>query len=220
MFVIFKPKAIVSGDFYRMTSVDSKEIIAAIDCTGHGVPGAFMSFIGYSSLNEVVKEKGITKPSTILDRLNEEVVTALNLQSEEGIKDGMDLALISYDRKTGELEYAGAYNPLYLLRNGELTEIRADRFSIGKSAEKEKNFTNHKVKIMKEDTIYIFSDGYVDQFGGENEKKFRAGPLKELLINIQNKSMDEQKEILDSTIENWRGKREQIDDILFIGRRF
>ena len=220
MFVIFKPKAIVSGDFYWMTSVDSKEIIAAIDCTGHGVPGAFMSFIGYSSLNEVVKEKGITKPSTILDRLNEEVVTALNLQSEEGIKDGMDLALISYDRKTGELEYAGAYNPLYLLRNGELTEIRADRFSIGKSAEKEKNFTNHKVKIMKEDTIYIFSDGYVDQFGGENEKKFRAGPLKELLINIQNKSMDEQKEILDSTIENWRGKREQIDDILFIGRRF
>lgn len=220
MFVLFKPKDIVSGDFYWMTTIENKEIIAAIDCTGHGVPGAFMSFIGYSSLNEVVKEKSITKPSLILDKLNEEVMTALNSENEEGIKDGMDLALVCFDRKNKILEYAGAYNPLYLLRAGELTEIKADRFSIGKSMEKEKNFTNHSVTINNGDTIYIFSDGYVDQFGGENEKKFRAGALKELLIRIQDKNMDEQKEILDATIENWRGKLEQIDDILVIGRRF
>jgi serine phosphatase RsbU (regulator of sigma subunit) len=219
-FVLFKPKDIVSGDFYWMTSVDSKEIIAAIDCTGHGVPGAFMSFIGYSSLNEVVKEKGITKPSSILDQLNEEVVMALNLKGQEGIKDGMDLALISYDKNTSELEYAGAYNPLYLLRSEELTEIKADRFAIGKSDETKKHFTNHSLKIEKGDTIYIFSDGYADQFGGENEKKFKTAPLKRLLISIQDKSMEEQKEILDRTIENWRGNIDQIDDILFIGRRF
>ena len=221
MFVLYKPKDIVSGDFYWMTIAGKKEIIAAVDCTGHGVPGAFMSFIGYSSLNEVVKEKGITKPSEILDHLNEEVIAALNLKGEEeGIKDGMDLALISYDNTTGELEYAGAYNPLYLLRGEELTEIKANRFAIGKTTEEEKYFTNHSVEIKKGDTIYIFSDGYADQFGGEREKKFKTGQLKELLISIQNKGMDEQKEILDRTIENWRGDLEQVDDILFIGRRF
>ncbi len=219
-FVLFKPKDIVSGDFYWMAFEDNKEIIAAIDCTGHGVPGAFMSFIGYSSLNEVVKEKGIIKPSAILDRLNEEVVIALNLKLQEGIKDGMDLALITYDKKTRELEYAGAYNPLYHIRKEELTEIKADRFAIGKSDETEKHFTNHSLKIEKGDTVYIFSDGYADQFGGENEKKFKSRALKELLISIQDKSMEEQMEILDRTIEDWRGSIDQIDDILFIGRRF
>lgn len=220
MFVLFKPKDIVSGDFYWIIIVDNKELIAAVDCTGHGVPGAFMSFIGYSSLNEVVKEKGITKPAEILDQLNNEVVIALNLKGEEGIKDGMDLALISYDNLTSDLEYAGAYNPLYLVRNGELNEIKADRFAIGKSSEEEKHFSNHSLKIKKGDTIYLFSDGYADQFGGEKEKKFKTAPLKRLLISIQDKSMEEQKEILDRTIEEWRGNIDQIDDILFIGRRF
>jgi serine phosphatase RsbU (regulator of sigma subunit) len=219
-FVLFKPKDIVSGDFYWMTSVDGKEIIAAIDCTGHGVPGAFMSFIGYSSLNEVVKEKGITKPAAILDQLNNEVVTALNLEVGEGIQDGMDLAIISYDKATGDLEFSGAYNPLYHVRKEELSEIKADRFPIGKSPEKEKHFTNHSLKIEQGDTVYIFSDGYADQFGGENEKKFKTGALKKLLLSIQDKSMNEQKEILDRTIEDWRGNIDQIDDILFIGRRF
>jgi len=219
-FVLFKPKDIVSGDFYWLTKIDDKEIIAAIDCTGHGVPGAFMSFVGYSSLNEVVKEKRITRPSLILDKLNDAVVSALNLQGEEAIKDGMDLAIICYDRKNSILEYAGAYNPLYLFSNGELQEYKADRFAIGKSAEKNKQFTNHTIKIRKGDIAYIFSDGYADQFGEAEQKKFKAFRVKELLNEICSKSMEEQKQLLDDAIEKWRGNTEQIDDILFMGRRF
>jgi len=220
MFVLFKPKDIVSGDFYWIARVNGKEIIAAIDCTGHGVPGAFMSFIGYSSLNEVVKEKGITQPAAILDQLNDAVVNSLNLKGEEAIKDGMDLAIISYDRKSNTLEFAGAYNPLYLFTNGELHITKADRVPIGKSSEVEKKFTNHSLKINSGDTAYIFSDGYADQFGGKDDKKFKIHRVKELLAGIQDKEMEEQKHILEDTIEKWRGNTPQVDDILFIGRRF
>ncbi len=219
-FILHIPKDIVSGDFYWLTRIKDKEIIAAIDCTGHGVPGAFMSFVGYSSLNEVVREKGITQPSLILDRLNDAVVSALNLQGEEAIKDGMDLAILSYEKKTGILEYAGAYNPLYLISKGELQEYKADRFAIGKSAEKNKRFTNHTIQVSKGDMAYIFSDGYADQFGEAEQKKFKAFRVKELLGQIWTKSMEEQKQLLDDALEKWKGNTEQIDDILFIGRRF
>ncbi|MBN1952035.1 MAG: SpoIIE family protein phosphatase [Bacteroidales bacterium] len=220
MFVLFKPKDIVSGDFYWITRVENKEIIAAVDCTGHGVPGAFMSFIGYSALNEVAKERKITQPAAMLNALNDTVMTALNLQGEEAIKDGMDIALITYDSSTRILEYAGAYNPLYLVRDGELIETKADRFAIGKSLTPFKEFTNHSVKIKKGDTIYIFSDGYADQFGGEDEKKFKAPRIREMLLQIQDKDMPTQKHILDETLEKWRGDIPQVDDVLFIGRRF
>ena len=213
MFVLFKPKDIVSGDFYWLTKIGKKEIVAAIDCTGHGVPGAFMSFIGYSSLNEVVKEKKITRPSLILDNLNDAVVTSLNLKGDEAIKDGMDLAVISYDSSNHELEYAGAYNPLYLIRKGELTEYKADRFAIGKSSEVLKIFTNHVIQIQPGDTIYIFSDGYADQFGGPDDKKFKPWRMKELFLGMCDKRMEEQKRILEETIEKWRGDVPQVDDM-------
>lgn len=219
-FVLFKPKDIVSGDFYWLTKRNGKELIAAVDCTGHGVPGAFISFVGYSSLNRVVKEKGITQPSTVLDKMNEAVVSALNLKNKEAIRDGMDLALISYDIKTNILEYAGAYNPLYVVRNNELMEFKADRFPIGKSPEAEKVFTNHEVQLQAGDMIYIFSDGYADQFGGPEGKKFKTGQFKKLLVRIANHSVEEQHRILSETIENWQGEMEQIDDILIIGRKF
>jgi serine phosphatase RsbU (regulator of sigma subunit) len=220
VFVLFKPKDIVSGDFYWLAKKDNKELMAAVDCTGHGVPGAFISFIGYSSLNKVVKEIGVTKPSEVLNRLNEAVEQALNLKGEEAIQDGMDLALICYDTYNNTLEYSGAYNPLYLVRNSEVIEIKANRFAIGKSTEPEKKFTNHSCKLQKGDTVYIFSDGYADQFGGQDNKKFKSSSLKKLLVGIQEKPMSEQKVILDKTIEDWRGNIEQIDDILIIGRRF
>jgi ligand-binding sensor domain-containing protein/serine phosphatase RsbU (regulator of sigma subunit) len=219
-FILFKPKDIVSGDFYWITSRADKEFLAAVDCTGHGVPGAFMSFIGYTSLNKIVIEHRIHEPAKILNHLNEEVAIALRQKGEETVADGMDLALISYSPQSRELEYAGAFNPLIIINDGEMTEIKANRFAIGRSTEKEMKFTNHKLKIRKGDTIYLYSDGYSDQFGGEQGKKFKTQNLKSLLVSINKKSMEEQKMILEETYENWRGNYEQIDDILIVGRRF
>jgi ligand-binding sensor domain-containing protein/serine phosphatase RsbU (regulator of sigma subunit) len=223
-FVLFKPKAIVSGDFYWLVEKDGKEFIAAVDCTGHGVPGAFMSIIGHNMLNKIVKEYGILKPSDILRHLDKEVNNTLQHGAEEKniIKDGMDMTLVCYNREEKVLEFSGAYNPIYLIRNGKLTETKGDHYAIGRSVTdvQEKIFTNHIIKIREGDTIYIFSDGYADQFGGIAGKKFKSAPMKELLLKIQDKNMDEQRSILDSTIEAWRGDIEQIDDILVIGRRF
>jgi ligand-binding sensor domain-containing protein/serine phosphatase RsbU (regulator of sigma subunit) len=221
-FVLYKPKDIVSGDFYWIETVGDREFIAAVDCTGHGVPGAFMSIIGANSLNKIVKEKGVYKPSEILNLMDVEVVQSLQSTDEgQALYDGMDLALICYNRKTKELEYAGGYNPLIYIKDGEMEEIKADRFGIGRTAEEfEKKFTNHKFKVKKGDAVYIFSDGYADQFGGETGKKFKSKPMKELFLAIWDKSANEQQEILNKTIETWRGPIEQVDDILVIGRRF
>ncbi len=222
-FILFKPKDIVSGDFYWIDVVGDKEYLAAVDCTGHGVPGALMSIIGHNSLNKVVHEKGIFDPDKILNRLNEEVIFNLRGHDEDGtIYDGMDMALVCYDRKTREITYAGAYNPLILIRDHEIIEIKANRFSIGRSSsiEPDKKFTLHRLKIQPGDTIYIYSDGYADQFGGENGKKFKAGAMKELFLHLNGRNMEEQRAILDNTIETWRGNVEQVDDILIIGRKF
>ena len=222
-FILFKPKAIVSGDFYWLVEKNDKEFIAAVDCTGHGVPGAFMSIIGHNALNKIVKEYGILKPSDILNHLDKEVNNTLQHSNEGNIvKDGMDMTLVCYSTREKILEFSGAYNPIYLIRNGELTETKGDRFAIGRSVTdvQEKNFTNHIIKIQEGDTIYLFSDGYADQFGGEAGKKFKSAPMKELLLKIQDKKMEEQKNILNYKIETWRGDIEQIDDILIIGRRF
>ena len=222
-FILFKPKDIVSGDFYWLDVIGDREFMAAVDCTGHGVPGALMSIIGYNSLNKVVREKGILEPSDILNSLNEEVIFNLKGHDEDGtIYDGMDVALVCYDRKKKEIEFSGAYNPLVILRDGEIIEVKADRFSIGRSSslEADRKFTPHKVKVQKDDVMYIFSDGYADQFGGETGKKFKAGPMKELFRNLVDRTMEEQKVILDNTLEAWRGNIEQVDDILIIGRKF
>ena len=221
-FILFKPKDIVSGDFYWFTEVGDKEFFAAVDCTGHGVPGAFMSIIGHNSLTKIVREYGILEPGKILDQLNKEVLETLHQRSDSyDVYDGMDLALVSYDRKGKYLEYSGAFNPLYLVRNGELLETKADKQSIGRSSFKsDTDFQNHRIDIMQNDTVYLFSDGYADQFGGELMKKFKYKNLKETLLKIQPEAMSQQRAILDYTIEKWRGDLGQLDDILIIGRRF
>jgi len=222
-FILFKPKDIVSGDFYWLNIIGDLEFIAAVDCTGHGVPGAFMSIIGHNSLNKIVKEQKIYKPSEILDHLNYEVTTTLQRQDAIGaaIQDGMDLSLICYNKKTGILQFAGAFNPIWLVRNGELQEFGADRFPIGRSRlDTEKKFTNNEIPIQKGDAVYLLSDGYADQFGGNTGKKFKAKPMKELLLAIQDIPMNKQKELMEGTLEAWRGDIEQVDDVLVIGRKF
>jgi len=219
-FILFKPKDIVSGDFYWLTSAGGKEFLAAVDCTGHGVPGAFMSFIGYTSLNKIVIEQSIYRPASILDRLNEEVAHTLHQKGEDIVNDGMDIALIAYDPASNELQYAGAFNPLVLIRGKEILETKADRFAIGRATGKEKEFTNHSLQVEKGDVVYMFSDGYADQFGGPEGKKFKTANLKDLFVSMHEKDMDTQRVILDNTIETWRGGSEQIDDILVMGRKF
>ncbi|HOU31034.1 MAG TPA: SpoIIE family protein phosphatase, partial [Bacteroidales bacterium] len=219
-FVLFLPKDIVSGDFYWMYDTGDVRLIAAVDCTGHGVPGAFMSIIGHNSLNKVVREYGLIRPSAILDQLNIEVSKSIIQSHEKGITDGMDLALIAYNRKKFTLEFAGAYNPLYLVRNGEVIVYKGDRFPIGMvTIEQKKKFTNVNVDIQPGDMIYMCSDGYADQFGQAENKKFKVGNIKRLLSEIYNLPVNEQKARLEKEIMDWKGDLPQVDDILFIGMR-
>ena len=221
-FVLFRPKDIVSGDFYWFQKINELEFMAAVDCTGHGVPGAFVSMIGYNTLDKIVKEYKIYKPSDILDRLNEQIITSLHQKNEaesyDNVKDGMDLALACYNTKTGKLEYSGAYNPLVLIRNDEIIETKADRVAIG--YDMETKFTNHQIEIEKGDTIYMFSDGYADQFGGPDRKKYKSAQMKRDFIAMQGFTMEEQHKQLEKNHMEWKGNLEQIDDILIIGRRF
>ena len=219
-FVFFKPKDIVSGDFFWLISHKGKEFIAAVDCTGHGVPGAFMSFIGYTSLNKIVIEQNIHEPAEILNHLNEEVASTLHQKGEDIVNDGMDIALVCFDPKNKQLQYAGAFNPLWLIRDGEILETKANRFAIGRSTGIENRFTNHIVEIKDNDVIYLFTDGYSDQFGGEEGKKFKTGNFKDLILSFQQQSLDVQRDLLEKTIDGWRGGHEQIDDMLIIGRKF
>lgn len=221
-FILFRPRDIVSGDFYWFTHIKDQSIIAAVDCTGHGVPGGFMSMIGNTLLNKIVSEQREITPAKILNRLREEVIIALKQHggAESDAKDGMDMAIcmISDDKK--QLQYSGAFNPLYLIRDGNLLETKADKQPIGTYYyEQNVDFTNHVIELQKKDSIYIFSDGYADQFGGPNEKKFRTKSFKELLLKMNKKSMPDQKSILEKTIIDWMGNVKQIDDILVIGVR-
>lgn len=222
-FILFKPKDIVSGDFYWMEERQDKVIFAAVDCTGHGVPGAFMSIVGHNVLDRVVGENNLTEPAVILDELNRGISETLRQSNLEDntVRDGMDIAMCSFDRRTGSLQFAGAYNPMWVVRKGELIEIKANKFPIGNSSKGDMNkFTNHEIQLEKGDTVYVFSDGYCDQFGGPSGKKFKASAFRNLLLNNQHLSMDEQRELLDATIESWRGNHEQVDDILIIGTRY
>jgi serine phosphatase RsbU (regulator of sigma subunit) len=218
-FVLYKPKDIVSGDFYWVDEKNGKTMFTAVDCTGHGVPGAFMSIVGYNLLKHVVNSNENSTPALILDKLNEGVSETLHHGHEESqAKDGMDLSFCTIDFKTLELQYAGAFNPLYLIRDGELIQTKADKFPIGLFlGEEKKKFTNHVIQLKKGDSIYIFSDGYADQFGGPNGKKFMANHFRDLLMEVHNHPIDKQKEVLNKTIEEWRGPLDQVDDILVIG---
>lgn len=217
-FILYLPKDIVSGDFYWMEKkADGTAFLAAVDCTGHGVPGALVSVVGHNALNRAVREFGITDPGKILDKLNELVAETFS-QSESEVKDGMDLSLLSLSEQNGtyELKWAGANNNLWHVRNSQLTELRADRQPIGKH-EQHLTFTTHSVSLLPGDTVYIFTDGYADQFGGEKGKKFKYKSLQELIMRIQHLPASEQKENLHQVFIDWKGNLEQVDDVLVIG---
>jgi serine phosphatase RsbU (regulator of sigma subunit) len=218
IFILLIPKDIVSGDFYWFSQVNDKLIVAAVDCTGHGVPGALMSMLGNSYLDEIVNNKEIIDPARILDELTGEVRKALRQKGErEEAKDGMDIALCVIDKKQNSLQYSGAYNNLWLVRNNELTEYPADRMPIGYYDDHNKRFSKHEISIRTGDLIYMFSDGYADQFGGPNTKKFKYAQLKEFILKINRKPLKEQKKLLESRFLEWKGSNEQTDDVLVIG---
>ena len=221
-FIIYKPKDIVAGDFYWWVNEGNRFYLAAADCTGHGVPGAMISVACANILNKSLKELGLSKPSDILDKTTELVVEAFSVNESEQtyIKDGMDIALCAIekgDKDNVTVEFSGANNPLWIFRkNGAFEEIRGDRQPIG-YFENQKPFTNSSITLGKGDTIYIFSDGYTDQFGGEKNKKFKSSNFKKILSSIQSSSLEVQKEILEKEFEEWKGDFAQTDDVCVIG---
>ena len=285
-FIMYLPKDVVSGDFYFVEKINDEVVFAVVDCTGHGVPGALMSVVGFNCLDQAITKDKMTRPCDILSYLDEGVNATLRQTADEsGVKDGMDLALCSFNSKTNILQYSGAYNPAYIIRsenqlvvrrereidvlhprvvgskvekepvgeletavlskNGDdvdkhwlggkedvvydpimtlndkhLFEIKADKLPIGVNLDGVVDiYTNNTVKLKKGDTVYLFSDGYADQFGGPNLKKFKYHRMKDLLLSMQDKSMIEQKRILVRTFSHWKGKEDQIDDVLVMGLR-
>lgn len=218
-FVLFKPKDIVSGDFFWINETEDRIFVSAVDCTGHGVPGAFMSLISHNLLNSAIHQQSLNKPSEILDFLNLEVKNSLqSIDEDSNVVDGMDLALCAFNKSNVSIEFAGAYNPLYIVRAKKIIEFEGDLLPIG---EKYKNasrkFTNHTIKPEKNDILYLFSDGYADQFGGPKRLKFFKKNFRKLLVDIHELEMQEQKEKLNEVFEEWRGDHEQIDDVIVIG---
>jgi serine phosphatase RsbU (regulator of sigma subunit)/uncharacterized protein HemY len=219
-FVLYKPKAIVSGDFYLVGEKNDKLICTVADCTGHGIPGAFMSLLGFNMLENIIEKKENYMPSDILNELNQKMVATMSQDAEHitSVKHGMDASVITIDKQTMQLQFAGAHNPLYQVRDNTLTEIKADKMSIGSYKEgKQVEFQNHTLSIQKGDVFYLFSDGFPDQIGGPNRKKFYYPPFKELLVSIHKMAMAEQKSFLDGVITSWKGERDQTDDILVVG---
>ena len=215
-FILYKPKDVVAGDFYWMEHKNDKVLFAAADCTGHGVPGAMVSVVCNNALNRSVREYGLTDPGEILTKTRDIVVQEFE-KSDENVKDGMDVALCSIEGN--KLQYAGAHNPLWIIRKGELIETKANKQPIGQFDNPEP-YTTHSFDLEQGDSIYIFSDGYVDQFGGEKGKKFKVKAFRELLLSIQDKAMEEQNTIINETFETWIGDLEQIDDVCVVGVRF
>ena len=216
-FIVYLPKDIVAGDFYWLEHSNNKVLFAAADCTGHGVPGAMVSVVCNNGLNRSVREHRLTEPGAILDKTREIVVAEFE-KSEEDVKDGMDMALCCLEENT--LKYAGAHNPLWIIRDGakEIEEIKADKQPIGKTDNPEP-YNTHTIELNQGDTIYIFSDGYADQFGGEKGKKMKTVNFKKLLLSIRNENMKKQQELIQEAFDNWKGNLEQLDDVCIIGVR-
>jgi serine phosphatase RsbU (regulator of sigma subunit) len=201
-----------------LTRKNDDLVVVAADCTGHGVPGAFMSMLGVAFLNEIVNRAGNFVAAHILNELRAEVKKSLRQTGKKDeAKDGMDIALCIINNKEMKLQFAGAYNPLYLVRNKELIQLKADRMPIGIYYKEKDSFTNHTIEILRDDCIYLFSDGYIDQFGGKDGKKFLTRQFQELILSIHAKPMHEQKQVMSETLEKWKGRHDQLDDILVIG---
>ncbi|HEC42265.1 MAG TPA: hypothetical protein ENI20_05490 [Bacteroides sp.] len=226
-FILFKPRDIVSGDYYWITKIQNKTVVVVADCTGHGVPGAFMSMLGISLLNKLFTDKDDISAAKVLNLLREDVKKSLghemNVKDEdlpdnsELVKDGMDMAIMMFDFDSRSMQYAGAYNPFYLVRNKELLHFKGDRMPVGFHIKESPSFTNQEVDLKKDDIIYAFSDGYVDQMDVTGSKKFMTKNFKKLLLDINHLSMEEQKDTLNAKIEEWKGDHDQIDDILVMG---
>ncbi len=215
-FVLFKPRDIVSGDFYWAEEIDGKYLIVTADCTGHGVPGAFMSMLGISLLNEIIISKEISMPDQILNKLRDKIIESLKQESGSIIKDGMDMTICLFDRASNLLLFSGANNPLYVVSEGQLEQIKGDKMPVA-IHEIMEPFKLHQLELKKGDTFYTFSDGFADQFGGPAQKKFLAKNFRKLLLSIQDLSMLEQGNKLDEVFTAYRKEVEQVDDVVVIG---
>ena len=221
--LFFRPRDIVSGDIYWVSKVDSKTVVAAIDCTGHGVPGAFISMIANTLLNEIVNNKKILDPGSILNALHEGVVDALlQKESDSNSQDGMDMSLLIIDESSKKMQFAGAKNHMYKVSDGELEVVKADLHSIGGRSMRskdgfKKDFNTANVSYETGSVYYLFSDGFMDQFGGPEEKKFNLPNFQELLVKAAGLDMQDQKKLLDKAFDDWRGDQQQLDDVLVFG---
>lgn len=219
-FLLYQPKDIVSGDFYWVSDHDHKFMVAAIDCTGHGVPGALLSIVGYNAIAQTVNEMNIIKPDEVLISMNTIIKKILHQDAKSDIRDGMDMALCTFDRKTNMLEYSGANNPIYIVSDNKMNIVKASKLTIGSIQEEVHSPPeHHSIQLKKGDCFYIFSDGYADQFGGKDNKKFKTSRMQELLLSINHKPMQEQEQLIHTAFVDWKGNNEQVDDILVIGVR-
>jgi serine phosphatase RsbU (regulator of sigma subunit) len=223
-FIFHKPRDIVSGDFYWIKHINQYIILIAADCTGHGVPGALMSMLGISHLNEIVHRREITQANQILNELRKRIKFSLRQHGQpDAAKDGIDMALCVLDSRNMTMQYSGANNPLYLIRDEDdvpkLKEIKGDKMPIGFYHGKDRTFTNHDIQLEIGDTFYLFTDGFLDQKGGKENKKFMSRKFKSTLLEIHDQPMVDQQDILDKTLSDWMGKNSQMDDILVIGVR-
>ncbi len=217
MFCLILPKDIVSGDFYWFHRIDNKLLVGVFDCTGHGIPGAFMSMLGVALLNETANRDRIVEPHLILNRLREKIIEALGQKGIiSEVKDGMDGSIISYDLKSKTLVYSGAFNPMYLIRDNKIIEFKGDRMPLSYH-DKISDFSCQEIKTRQDDLIYLFTDGYVDQFGGQEDKKFLRNQFKQVLLKIHKNPMEVQKEMLLDTYKIWKGSEDQVDDITVVG---
>jgi len=224
-FIIFKPRDVVSGDFYWVHGIDNKLYVTAADCTGHGVPGGFLSMLGISFLNEIIISAKMSheslNTSEILDKLKTKVITSLRQSaSRDSTKDGMDMAMVVIDKEAMTLDFSGANNPLFIVRDGQLTEIKADRMPIGFHRRKKEPFTSHIIDLNKGDELYLFSDGILDQFDGSTPpKRFMRKRFKNLVTELHGQSMNDQKDIIENVFDMWKGQNPQVDDVLVIGMK-
>ena len=220
-FILNKPRNIVSGDYYWLAHKDNKVVVAIADCTGHGVPGAFMSILGLAFLNEVLNQTESISANSILNQLRSHVIKSLHQTGKtDEARDGMEMALCVVDFNKKRLQYSGAFRPLYLIRDKELVEFKGDSMPIGIYSEDDKSFNNKELILNENDIIYMFTDGYIDQLGGPDRKTFKSKQFKQLLIDIHQKPLNEQKAVLEKEYQAWRRDIEQIDDIMVMGIRF